>query len=122
MFDKIKSMALETYLKKHFCAYLEKGDIKVTLNSAAHTCDFSATLAGESEKINLSILKFEILKYQDGSYKSANDCPDEYDAPPSDKFLCVRELDCNRPWLKLLLETHLVGKFIKIPSFIADAI
>jgi len=114
MLDKIKSMALEGFLKKRFGKYFENGDVKVSLNSEARSCSFSATLAGEPSRITVTISKFEII--------GATDTPDEYAAPSPEKFLCVRELECDRKWLECALKDYLVGAKIKLPSFIAGAL
>ncbi len=106
MLDKIRSAALEGYVKNKFGEYIQGGDFSAELNTSECFLKIAATLAGEESRTIFNIEKFELQTLENGK----------------DKNLVVREISCNRPWLKKLAENYLLDKPVSLPSFIAGAL
>ena len=104
MLDKIRSAALEGYIRNKFGGYLQGGDFSADLNTEEKFLKLAATLAGEDSRTEFNIDEFEIRDAGDG------------------KFLVVRRVSGNRQWLVKLAEDKLVGKPVKLPSFVAGAL
>lgn len=105
MLDKIKSAALEGYVKNKYGSYFSNGDFKAELDTTEKTLKITATLAGEDVKTVINIQKFEIV-----------------DLGGKDKALVVKEFSSSKAWVQKLGEDMLVGKELKLPSFVASAL
>lgn len=104
MLDRIKSVALEGYIRNKFGDYLQDGDFSADLNTDEKFLKLAATLAGEDFRTEFNIDKFEIRESGDA------------------KFLVVRRVSGNRQWLVKLANDYLVGYPVELPSFIAAAL
>ncbi len=104
MLDKIRSAALEGYIKNKYGSYFENRDFSATLNTSECYLNIKATLAGEDSQTIINIEKFDIEKTEDG------------------KNLIVRKVSANKVWLQKLAEDFLLNKPIKLPSFVAGAL
>ncbi len=104
MLDKIRSAALEGYVRNKYGAYLQSNDFTADLNTRDCYLKIGATLAGEDSRIEFSIDKFEIRDVESG------------------KVLIARAISCNKPWLLKLAEDKLLNKAVKLPSFVAGAL
>ena len=104
MLDKIRSAALEGYIKNKYGAYFENRDFSATLNTSDCYLKIKATLAGEDSLTILDIENFEIVSNDDG------------------KSLIVHKVFSNKAWIQKLAEDFLLEKPLKLPSFIAGAL
>lgn len=102
--DKFKSMAIEGYIKNKFPQYFQDGAFSVDLNTGEASCRISATLAGEAAPLSIDVKKYEIIDR--GSLY----------------FIKVLEVSSDRAWLSAMLNDHLRGKLIPIPSMAAAAL
>ena len=105
MLDKIKSAALEGYIKNKFGAYISNGDFKAELDTSAKSLKITATLAGEQSQTVVNVEQFEIVSLEG-----------------KEKALVVRKISSNKAWLQKLGEDIVVGKELKLPSFVASAL
>ncbi len=104
MLDKIRSAALEGYIKNKYGAFFANGDFSATLNTTERFLKLRATLAGEETQTTFDIESFEIIASENG------------------KELIVRKVSSNRQWLQQLAENFLLDKPVKLPSFVAGAL
>ncbi|MBE6413059.1 MAG: hypothetical protein E7035_00725 [Verrucomicrobiaceae bacterium] len=104
MLDKIRSAALEGYVKNKFSSYFENKDFSADLNTTDCYLNISCTLAGEDSQTIINIEKFELVKTDDG------------------KDLIVRKITSNKLWIQRLAEDYLLNKPVSLPSFIAGAL
>ena len=104
MMNKFKSMAIEGYIKNKYPQYFQDGAFSVDLNVENASCRVTATLAGESQPIEINVKKFEII------------------SEAQEKFLKITDIESDRVWLKSMLEDHLLNKNIKIPSLVASVL
>ncbi|MBO5254808.1 MAG: hypothetical protein J6B07_03180 [Opitutales bacterium] len=104
MLDKIRSAALEGYIKNKYSSYFENRDFSATLNTTEKYLKIKATLAGEDSQTVLDIENFEIIDIEEG------------------KALIVKKVSSNRVWIQKIAEDFLLGKPIKLPSFVASAL
>ena len=104
MLNKFKSMAIEGYVKNKFPNYFENGEFSVVLNTGAQTCSIKTRLAGEDTMMQIEIIKYEVSKVDGQDY------------------ICIKEVSADRTWLNAMLNDHLTGKQIPIPSIAATAL
>ncbi len=104
MLDKIRSAALEGYVKNKYGAYFANGDFSASLNTKECFLKLRATLLGEDSQTTFDIEKFEIVAAEDG------------------KKLIVHKVSSNRQWAQKLAEDFLLEKPITLPSFVAGAL
>ena len=104
MLDKIRSAALEGYIKNKYSSYFENRDFSATLNTTEHYLKIKATLAGEDFQTIIDIENFEIIDIEEG------------------KALIVKKVSSNRIWIQKIAEDFLLEKPIKLPSFVASAL
>ncbi len=104
MLDKIRSAALEGYIKNKYGSFFANGDFSATLNTTERFLKLRATLAGEDAQTTFDIESFEIVASENG------------------KELIVRKVSSNRLWLQQLAEKFLLDKPVKLPSFVAGAL
>ncbi len=107
MLDMIRSAALEGYIKHKYGAYLENNDFSAKLNTQERYLKICATLAGETSQTHFDIDEFEIVPADDGG---------------KEKFLIVRKITCDKPWLQKLATDFLLDTPIQLPSFVASAL
>lgn len=104
MLDKIRSAALEGYIKNKYSSYFENRDFSATLNTTEKYLKIKATLAGEDSQTVIDIENFEIIDIEEG------------------KALIVKKVSSNRVWIQKIAEDFLLEKPIKLPSFVASAL
>ena len=100
--DAFSSHAARTYVNGLITRYGEVSELKI--DSLKKTVDIVCTLKGEAAPVEVRIENYRIDKEGAAS------------------FVEITKITCSRTWLLHLLEDHVRGRRLKLPSWAAKAL
>lgn len=100
--DALSSQAARSYVNGLIKRYGEVRELKI--DSKAKTVDITCVLIGEHQPVKVRIESYRI------------------ESEGAHRFVKIQACSCSRPWLQHLLEDHLCGRRVKLPSWAAAAL